>query len=325
MKTSTATQQILALLSQHHSLRPIELHKITNISRQRIHSQLKSLLLSDQIIRRGKSPLTYYSLKTEAQQSSEQILQLTDTQRETLNQDFLIIKRQGTQVTGQRAVCDYAQEHNVDPQEVAEKFVKARQTQKKLSTLHDGSTADQLIQLEEKKHVIPGLIERYQCADYAEIDGFGKTAIAKKVHAAKASKNAVLQMEIFRQTERQIHDMITEYGIEAVAFVPGATDVGKTFMKQWQQTLDLPLPHINLVRVAQDTNVPQGAISLQRDREDYTSYTMVPGDHRRFRHVLLLDDSVISGTTINQAAQSLLKEEVTERVSAFTLLFARKG
>jgi len=325
MITTTATQQILLLLAKHHSLRPIELHKITNISRQRIHSQLKSLLLSNQIIRKGRSPLTYYSLNTGGQQSSSTVLELSENQRETLDQDFLIIKRQGTQVTGQRAVCDYAQEHNLNPQLVAEQFVEARDQQKQKAGIDQGNSIDQLDQLEQKQNVETGVIERYQCADFSSLDKFGPTAMAKKVHAAKTSENAVLQLEIFKQTERQIHEMITEHGVEAVAFVPGSTAAGKKFIRQWQEALDLPLPHVNLVRVAEDPGVPQKAISLQVDREDYAQRTLVPGDHRRFKHILLLDDRIISGTTINQAAKSLIKEDVAQRVSAYTLLFDRQS
>jgi len=325
MTTSTATQQILQLLAKHHSLRPIELHKITNISRQRIHSQLKSLLLSDQIVRKGRSPLTYYSLKTQGQQSSPTVLDLTDQQNETLDQDFLIIKRQGIQVTGKRAVCDYAQEHNLDPQAVAEQFVEARQHQKS-SADHDlGDSSDQLDLLEHKAHIDTSALEKYQCSDFSHVKGFGRTALAKKVNAAKSSQNAVLQMEIFRHTERQIHEMITEHSIDAVAFVPGASSAGKIFMSQWKETLDLPLPHVNLVRVAEDPSVPPKAISLQIDREDHARSTIVPGDHRRFNHVLLLDDSIITGTTIHQAATTLVREEVAQCVSAYTLLLDRQG
>ncbi len=322
--TTTATQQILQLLAKHHALRPIELHKITNISRQRIHSQLKALLLSDQIVRKGQSPLTYYSLKTESKKTTDTILQLSDNQREIIDQDFLIIKRQGTQVTGQRAVCDYAQEYNTDPQQVAEKFAEARDQQKKIIQQKDGEQVNQKNLLQDKISIDAHNIEHYECEDFTEVEGFGETALAKKVHAAKSSENAVLQMEIFRQTERRIHKLISDHGIDAVAFIPGATSAGKAFMKVWQETLDLPLPHVNLIRVTEETSVPQKAISLQTDRADHAQSTIVLGDHRHHGHVLILDDSVISGTSLHQAASALIQEDAATKVSVYTLLFDRK-
>jgi len=323
MKQPTGTSQILTLLSTHHTLRPAEIHRITGFSRQHIHARLKSLLLAGEIIRKGRAPLTYYSIKKASRHSSEAVLDLTIEQRETLDNDFLLIQKEGHQVTGQRAVCDYAQEHNVDPQQVAEEFLAARDSQ--LQSLHtqDSGAADQIELLEEKKHVNKGVIERYNFADYSSAGEYGETALAKKLNTAKASDHAVMQLELFRETERQIHEYITEYGIDAVAFIPGTTRAGKAFMKRWKEALDLPLPHVNLVRAVTENGVPQRAISLQADQRVSAEETLAVGDHRRFQHVLILDDEVMTGTTIVQAAEGIQEAQVADRVSAFSLLFSQ--
>jgi len=54
--------QIIELLTEHGTLRPIQLHKLTGLSRQRIHSLLRDFVKKGVIIKKGISPLTFYSL-----------------------------------------------------------------------------------------------------------------------------------------------------------------------------------------------------------------------------------------------------------------------
>jgi len=326
MKTPNllGSTQILQLLSTHHTLRPAEINRVTNFSRQHIHATLKSLLNSGQIIRKGRSPRTYYSLAKPGSQSSETVLQLTDQQRETLQSDFLIVKKEGHQVTGVKAVCDYAQDRNEDPQLIAEEFIKSREKQRAHLDLDDSGAADQIELLEEKDAIDVGVIERFNFADYNVVGAYGHTATAKKLYTAKHSGNALMQLQLFRETERQIHEVIEEYGIDAVAFIPGCTSQGKALMNRWKEALDLPLPHVNLVRAIEENPLSQDRISLQSDRELAAEGTLAVSDHRRFQHVLLLDDEVLSGTTIQHAAHSIKESEVAETVSAYALIFSKE-
>ncbi len=317
----TGTSQILALLSTHHTLRPAEIHRITGFTRQHIHARLKALLLSGEIIKKGRAPLTYYCLKKNNRKSSETILELTQKQQRALDQDFVLLQKEGHLITGQRAVCDYAQEINADPQVIAENFLAARDAQRQEPGNMDSGAADQIELLEQKEQVDEGVIERYNFADYDSVEGFGETALAKKVRAAKASDNAVMQLEIFRESEKQIHEYIMDYGIDAVAFVPGTTAAGKALMKRWKDALDLPLPHVNLVRALAQTGMPQKTISLSVDQAIAAAETLAVGDHRHFNHVLIIDDEVLSGTTVIQAATAIREAEVAERVSAYSLIF----
>ncbi len=318
---TSGTTQILQLLSTHHTLRPAEIHRVTNFSRQHIHAILKSLLLSGQIIRRGTSPRTYYSLAKAGQQSSETILQLTDKQHDILQSDFLIIKKEGHQVSGVKAICDYAQELNQDPQQIAIQFLEARDKQLSEIEIDEGEAHDQIKLLETKEAVKQGTIQHFHFADYCEVGDYGDTALAKKLRTAKNSGNALLQLQLFRETERQLQEYIADYGVDAVAFIPGSTMQGKDLMKRWKETLDLPLPHVNLVRAIEENAVPQNIISLQTDREQAADGTLAVADHRRFRHVLLIDDELITGTTMQNAAQNIQEAGIAERVSAFAMIF----
>jgi len=297
---------------------------MTGISRQQIHNVLRALLKDEKIIRRGRAPLSYYSLKRAETHSSETILDLSTVDTETLEKDFVLIKREGREVGGARAVCDYAQEFNVDPQQVAEQFLTARSQQLQELSATDSGAADQHELLKEKTQVESGLVDRYNFADFTSVGTHGLTATAKKLRIAKASNNGVLQMELFRSVERQIHEYITDYGIDAVAFMPGSSTQGKSFMMRWKEQLDLPLPHVNLVRAVTDIQAPQDTISLHSDRLAYAESTLVVAEHRHYQHILLLDDELLSGKSVSHAAKRIHDAAITDRVSVYTITFERK-
>ncbi len=317
MNTPTAHSQILALLHKHHTLRPIHIQKLTGLSRQRIHSILKALVQSQVAIKKGMAPRTYYSLSKPGSRSSETVLQLTSAQRESLTTEFILIKKEGHQVTGQAAVCEYAYEHNLDPQKVAEEFLQDRAQ----AAPNDPEENDHLVELlEEKKAVKAGTLTHYNFADYKETRRFGATALAQRLCAAKSSQNLVMQVEIFKKIEEQIHAFIDECMIDAVAFVPSSTAAGKTFMREWKEYLDLPFPHINLVHPSNGDNVPQSAISMTTHKTANAEQNMAIDDHRCYTHVLLLDDTVLTGATLQSTAAALLDQGRTQQVSAFAII-----
>ncbi len=54
--------RVLELLEMHGTLRPIQLHTLTGLSRQRIHSLLRDYVRKGVITKKGVSPRTWYSL-----------------------------------------------------------------------------------------------------------------------------------------------------------------------------------------------------------------------------------------------------------------------
>jgi len=312
---------ILHLLHSHHTLRPVQICRITGLSKQRVHIILKSLLSSHQIIKKGTAPRTYYLLKTADKQSSRTLLDLTPQQTDILDRDFLLIKREGRQLTGAAAVCDYAQSMDKDPQHVAEEFLAERAPQHADVTTCYASAPDQLELLEVKTMIAAETFSGYHFADYHTVSHFGRTAFAKRLLKAKASRDAVLQHEIFRETEAQIHECIADYGIDAIAFVPGCSPAGREFMHFWKIVLDLPLPHVPLVRAVERPGVSPQVISLPEDQQEHIAETLVISDHGRYQHVLIIDDQVLTGATMHHAARLLLDRGTAQKVSAYSLLY----
>jgi len=273
-------------------------------------------------IKKGMAPRTYYSLSKPGQQSSPAALNLSQEQKETLDKDFILMKKEGHQVHGLSAISEYAYEHNLDPQQVADDFLADRASS--APGIDDGDEA-LVVLLEEKTTINPNTVQNYSLADYAHTERYGQTALAKRLYAAKSSHNVVMQTEIFKATEHQIHTMIDEYQIDAVAFVPSSSAAGRVFMKEWKDYLDLPLPHVNLVHPYHHSSLPQKSVSMTTDKLRNAQDKVAIDDHRKFNHVLILDDTLVTGSTIQSTASSLLSEDRAESVSAFVIIHHQDG
>jgi len=261
-------------------------------------------------------------LSTDDKESSEAVLDVSISQAEVLHSDFILIKNEGAITRGQRAVCEYAHEHAEDPQLVAERFLEERKAPPNTKT--DSGASDQIELLKEKEPIKESKLERFNFADYERVGSFGKTALAQRVQLAKSTGDKILQTAIYREVERQIHEYITDHGIDAVAFNPGTTPQGRKFMRRWKEVLNLPLPHLTWRHTYENLPVSGQQVKLQRDRKRHTSRSLTLDDHRQnYKHVLLLDDIVLSGHTLAQMSSEIVQRGVAERVSAYTILFAK--
>ncbi len=317
----SGTSLILHLLAEHHVLRPVQLITLTDLSRQRVHQLLSSLLKSGKIIRKGRSPLTFYALASPEKESSEAVLDVSIQQADVLHQEFILIKNEGTITRGKRAVCEYAHEHHKDPQHVAEQFLQERQ--RAPHSRPDSGASDQIEMLREKKPLEESPLERYNFADYEQVASFGKTALAQRVQLAKSTGDKILQTAIFKETERQIHEYIAEYGIDAVAFNPGTSDKGRAFMRRWRDVLDLPLPHLNWRHTFENLPVSGQQVELNQDRKLHAARSLTLDDHRHnFKHVLLIDDAVYSGHTLAHMSEELTRRNCADKISAYTIIYS---
>ncbi len=386
--TTTARHQILNLLAEHHSLRPIHILRVTTISRQRIHQILKLLVQEGVAVKKGRTPLTYYTLATGGEANSDQLIDVNQAEREILYRDFMIVKKDGRRVKGERAVCDFAREFNADPTDIAKKFLQLRLKQmvargldfdssevenssgsseaqettasmdkddrkevKESTSNSQVSSSDQPAQgsdsyFEEIESEIPVTeqhenkgaptnktdlitrgqdenisIQAYDFVDFNSVGEMTNTVVSQKLQIAKKSQDRLLQLELFRETEQHIHEFITEHGIDAVAFVPGSTRAGIEFMAHWRKALDLPLPHVRLVRTADEKLLPKNSINLDTDQKAYNSYSVEVDDHRSHQHILIIDDEVISGRTARAVASNMIKAEIAEQLSIFSLVY----
>ncbi|MBK6984188.1 MAG: hypothetical protein IPH32_05280 [Bacteroidetes bacterium] len=118
---------------------------------------------------------------------------------------------------------------------------------------------------------------------------------------------------MMNEIEKQIKDFINNHKVDAVAFVPPTVRREVQIMKYIQQKLNLSLPHIEIQKISGIIPIPQKSLSKMNERIRNAENTFAVVDNRHFKHVLLIDDAVGSGSTLNQIAEKIKNKEVAKR------------
>jgi predicted amidophosphoribosyltransferase len=161
--------------------------------------------------------------------------------------------------------------------------------------------------------------------DFYAIERFGKTVLGTLLHFAKQGQNKNLMNEIIDIIKEKINRLIKEKKIDAVGFIPPTIKRHLQFMQVLQKGLNLPLPHINLVKVSGAIPVPQKALSKIEDRIINAQISIIVKDTRRFDKILLIDDAVGSGATINETAAKLKLKQTAKTVTGLAITGSFKG
>ena len=96
-------------------------------------------------------------------------------------------------------------------------------------------------------------------------------------------------------------------------------------MNYMKRFFNFSLPHINIKKVSGIIPVPQKALAKLEERISNARSSIVVDDKRSFNKILLIDDAVGSGATINETACKLKLKKMTSNVIAFAVVGSFKG
>jgi predicted amidophosphoribosyltransferase len=162
-------------------------------------------------------------------------------------------------------------------------------------------------------------------SDFYAIERIGKTKLGVLLHIAKQTQNINLMREIVIHVKSSIEKLIQADGITAVGFIPPSIKREIQFMQVFKDSLNLPLPHIDLVKAKGEIIIPQKSISKLEERIENARTTIMINDKRHFQHVLLIDDAVGSGASINETALKLKSRKLAKKVTGYAITGSFKG
>jgi predicted amidophosphoribosyltransferase len=96
-------------------------------------------------------------------------------------------------------------------------------------------------------------------------------------------------------------------------------------MDMLKSYLKIDLPEVSITKIKTQIVVPQKALSKLFERVENARNTFLIRDNRQFEHVLIIDDAVGSGATINEIALKLKKNHVAKKVTGIAVCGSFKG
>jgi DNA-binding MarR family transcriptional regulator len=312
--------KILQILSESKEIRLTDLVEMTGSSRQMVHRAVKNLLEKNRIQKVGSAPKTFYRL---IQSRPEQSHKLSAADQEFLLEHFFLVTETGSRLTGVSALIHWCNRQNLPIEKTASEFIATRK--KYLAYFQSNGLIDGNEKIRSTKGFERIGLDAIYYLDFYAIERFGKTRLGTLLHLAKQGQNKKLMDEIIELSQARINRLIIEQSVDAVGFIPPTIKREVQFMKVLERKLNLPLPHIGLVKVRGEIVIPQKALSKIEDRISNARFSIMVTEKRKFKKILLLDDAIGSGATMNETALKLKENKLTTTVVGLAITGSFKG
>lgn len=322
MKTDTK-QQLLDYLKENTGVSPAKIAAHLAISPQMAHRHLKALLEAGLIKKLGAPPRVIYQLVSEV--NAYQFPQLNEQTQSYLEQNYLQVKPDGEVIEGVKAFEWWAlktQQHQhfeaLVNEYVNDHSMLSKQYRNELGVI------DATFKIKDTFENC--FVDYLFYQEFYSIPKFGKTKTGQLIFLGKSGQDIHSIEALARLSKPSIELLIKTYNIDSVVFTPHSIPRKISFLKEFKRFISIPLPTVSLIKVfSGKTPIAQKSLSKLSDRiENATNTIFIEEQSLVVKRILLIDDAVGSGATINQTA-SKLKNAGAEFVCAFAVTGSLKG
>jgi hypothetical protein len=300
-----------------------ELAEYLGITDRGVRKQLKNLLDAKRLQKIGKPPRVLYIL-CERQVGPRKIAintRISGLSKQVVQDNFLYITPRGERLDGWSGFERWCQDRDFD---IEKKLAEYIGIHKKYAVLRKKGYISGMQKMQDT-FAQDVCINNVWYADFYATEVFGKTKLGQLLLYGKQSQERKIILEVVRFVEPVVTELLVSKKIDAVGFVPPTVKRTVQFMKVLEKSLQLTLPLVKIEKIKTEVITPQKTLNKLRDRIDNAEHSIFVTDTRSFKKVLLIDDAVGSGATLNQTACKLKKAKVAEKVYGFAVTGSSKG
>ena len=314
---------LLVYLSRHFEASPKEMTESIAVSKQIIHRVLARLIDAGEIEKQGRAPKVYYRLKEKAKTNVSAANEISDTEKAFLQDNFNLFTETGNQLEGIKAFEKWCARQNLQLQKTIAEYIKTRE--KYLAYFGKHNLINGTEKLTNTKAFSRVCIDEMYYGDFYAIERFGKTKIGNLIHFAKQAQQKTLMEKICLLLKEKLDALIISKKIDAVGYIPPTIKREVQIMNYFKNSFNLSAPHINIKKVSGVIPIPQKALSKIEDRISNANASIIVDDKRIFNRILLIDDAVGSGATINETACKIKYKKIATQVIGFAIVGSFKG
>jgi len=309
------------LFEKYKELSVKELVSHLNVSKQMVHRLLKEMVLQGELEKLGIAPKTLYR-KKKISNRKESTVKLEQNVSEELKESFLMVSDTGQLLDGEEGFRIWCDKRNQAFEKTVKEYlktVKKYKQYKNTNGLIEGT--DKLINTYQGNTYL----NKVFYLDFYAIERFGKTRLGTLLHYAKQGQNKYLMNILIKEIKEKVLRFIEDEGFDAVGYVPPTIRREVQIMKTLEENFNVPLPVLNILKISGIIPVPQKSLNKLEDRIVNAENTFAIADIRQFNKVLLIDDAVGSGSTLNQIAEKIKRKEVAKEVYGLSVVGSFKG
>ncbi|MFA5995592.1 MAG: phosphoribosyltransferase family protein [Patescibacteria group bacterium] len=327
MKTDTE-HKVLEYIEQNKQATAFELVNYLNISRQAVFKQLKKLNLQNKLVKIGKPPKVYYILATnigewfqEARGNTTNV-QLSEEQKRIIDNNYLYVSSFGHIYKGMDGFVHWCVNTKQPIEKTAIEYIK---TLKKYAAYRNkDGLLDGMKKMKNSFKTV--YLDSVFYLDFYSIERFGKTKLGKMLLYAKQSQNKTLIKQLTLEIKPQVQKIILQYNIDGVGFIPPTIKREVQLMSVLAKQLDIKQEIISINKVINDVAVPQKTLTKIDERITNARNTIYVTERKKFENILLIDDAVGSGATLNETAKKIRAQNLcTGKIIGLALTGSYKG
>jgi phosphoribosylpyrophosphate synthetase len=293
-----------------------------NISNQYVHRILNQLVESNKIERIGLPPKTIYRIKEVA--ITKNFTNVVSKEKQSfLNENFILITEIGQLLYGLEAFENWCQKRKLPLEKTIDEFILTKD--KYNNYLDNNGLISGFDKLKNTKGYDKIFLDELLYLDFYAIERFGKTRLGTILHYAKQGQNKMLMKILIQEIKEKIDVIISEYDIDAVAFVPPTIKRETQLMKFLANGLKINLPVIEIMKIGGIIPVPQKSLNKIEERINNAENTFVIKGNVSYKNVLLIDDAVGSGSTLNQISGKIKRKELAKNIIGLAIVGSYKG
>lgn len=271
---------------------------LDGITARAVRKQLKNLLDKKVLRKVGKPPKVYYSLK---ENEKEYLVEEADKKiKKIIDERYLFISPIGKSKSGWEGFLSWCRKTKQDPLQTSKDYMV---TLKKFDAMRKNGFIDGLAKMKNTFREV--FLDRLFYLDFYSIERFGKTKLGQTLLYAKQSQSVRLIQDLIKEIHPKIVVLMDKYDIDGVLFIPPTVKREIQFMKELEKRLKLPVRTISVAKIRTDIIIPQKTLSKLEDRIENARYSIVVEDTGSFKNILLIDDAVGSGATMNETARQI--------------------
>jgi len=314
MKTSVKIKQYL---KEKSKVTGSELSNYLGISDRAVRKQLANLLKNKAVEKIGKPPRVFYSLKYQEDKKNENI---DPVKMDIIEENYLFITPTGEKKEGFAGFNYWCNKNKLDVNKTADEYIK---TLLKYDKFKKGGLIDGSQKFDSTFDKV--YLDKVFYLDFYSIERFGKTKLGQLLLYGKQSGNKTIIKQIIADIKPRVDLLIKKFKINAVGFVPWTVKREVQFIRELEKQLNLGVKSIKIEKIKTEIVVPQKTLSKLEDRIENAQKTLVVTENSRYNNLLIIDDAVGSGATLNQVAKQIKDKKIAKKVIGLSITGSFKG
>lgn len=315
--------KIQSLLEEKKELSVNEIVSELNISKQYVHRILNQLIENNEIERVGLPPKTIYKIKVFSIKKATSTENISTDKQQFLLDNFILITEIGQLLQGVQAFENWCDKRKLPLEKTIDEFILTKD--KYNQYIDKNGLISGLEKLKSTKGYDTIFMDELLYLDFYAIERFGKTRLGTILHYAKQGQNKMLMKILIDEIKEKINTIVTVYKIDAIAYVPPTIRRETQLMKVLANGLKINLPSIEIQKISGIIPVPQKSLNKIEERINNAENTFVVKSKVSYNNVLLIDDAVGSGSTLNQIAGKIKNKQLARTVIGLAIVGSFKG